>query len=126
MTFEEIPIRMMQLGVDRAWLAAQTDYKLPHIGNILAPNGAPKNKTDKALRRIWEALDREEERQQKPAVSMERQQLVLRPTDAEYNLWNRAANKAGETMLDWTVRTLTQQAAAATGEAPLEKTKSSA
>lgn len=63
MTFEKIPLRMLKLGVDRAWLALQCDYSASHIAKILAPNGDIKAKTDKALRRIWESLDREEVRQ---------------------------------------------------------------
>lgn len=104
MTFEQIPIRMLQLGVDRAWLAKECDYSLRTMAAILAPNASPANKTDKALRRIWEALDREEERQKSPATTFERQQLVLRPTDDEYENWCRAA--AGEPVNLWAVGAL--------------------
>ena len=99
MTFEQIPIRMLQLGVDRTWLCEQCDYSASTIANLLAPNGDPKAKTNKALRRIWEALDREEERQKSPATIFERQQLVLRPTDEEFQLWCRAA--AGDPVNLW-------------------------
>lgn len=61
MNFDDIPLRMAKLGVDRAWLAKQCDYSASTLANALAPKGT--NKTEKALRRIWEALDREEERQ---------------------------------------------------------------
>lgn len=42
---------------------------------------------------MWEALDREEERhgKEKSAPVFERQQLVLRPTDEEYEAWCAAA-----------------------------------
>lgn len=99
MTFDQIPIRMLQLGVDRAWLCEQCDYSPGSLRAILAPNGNPNAKTDKALRRIWEALDREQERQKSPATTFERQQLVLRPTDEEFELWCRAA--AGEPVNLW-------------------------
>lgn len=122
MSFDEIPIRMLRLGVDRKWLATQCDYKLGSIASILAPNGNPKHKTDKALRRIWEALDREEARQaaekaaaaSPPVQLSERQQLVLRPTDAEYEAWSRAHARTVEdhpTLRDWAVASLNETAA---------------
>ena len=107
-SFEQIPIRMLQLGVDRPWLAEQCDYTPDSLRQILAPNG--KGKTNKALRRIWEALDREESRQSaaKTNPPFERQQLVLRPTDAEYEQWCRAAN--GKPTNLWAIEMLNEAA----------------
>jgi hypothetical protein len=111
---------MLQLGVDRDWLAETCDYKRAHVGNILAPNGDPKAKNDKALRRIWEALDREEKRQEEARASAatpvypmpERQQLVLRPTEDEYEAWSSAQLATGSpTLRDWAVDTLNETSA---------------
>lgn len=106
MRFEEIPIRMLQLGVNRAWLSRECDYSLAHVGNILA-RADTKSKTPKALRRIWEALDREEARQQLPVIHFERHQVVLRPSDEEYRVWSEAQRKGGQpTLIDWATDTL--------------------
>lgn len=101
MTFEEIPGRMAKLGVDRAWLAAQCDYTPDSLRQILAPRG--KGKTDKALRRIWEALDREEERQSTPALPQPLSHRVyLEPTSAEFDRWMAAAYRVpGRTFDQW-------------------------
>jgi Peptidase S24-like len=111
MSFDEIPLRMMKLGVDRAWLALHCDYKLGTLAAILAPNGNLSHKTDKALRRIEEALDREEARQQNPVTPLELHQIVLRPTDDEFNNWNRQANKENMIVKDWCMQTLNEAAA---------------
>jgi hypothetical protein len=104
MTFDEISIRMLQLGVDRDWIAANCDYSKSHLANMLAPNGSTKHKTDKALRRIWEALDREEERQKNahriPAPLGHR--VVIEPTDQQFDRWMRAAySQPGRTFDQW-------------------------
>jgi SOS-response transcriptional repressor LexA len=102
MTFEQIPIRMLQLGVDRAWLANACDYSLSTLGNAIAPNGS--NKTDKALRRIWEALDREEERQKGLSTSNEKVpfRVVLEPDKERFDRWMQAVySKPGRTFDDW-------------------------
>lgn len=103
MKFEDIPIRMMQLGVDRAWLAEQCDYKPGTLAAILAPNGNKGHKTDKALRRIWEALDREEERQKavhfKPATLTNT--VTLTPTVEQFDRWMRAAYRNHDTFDEW-------------------------
>jgi hypothetical protein len=103
MNFEEIPIRMLQLGVDRTWLAEQCDYTKGSLARILAPNGDPKAKTDKALRRIWEALDREEERQKqalyKPATLTNT--VTLTPTVAQFDRWMKAAYKYHDSFDEW-------------------------
>jgi len=111
MNFDEIPIRMMKLGVDRAWLAKDCDYSERTIALILAPNSSPANKTDKALRRIWEVLDREEARQKNPVNPLELHQIVLRPTDEELTNWNRAANKENLVIVDWCIQSLNDAAA---------------
>lgn len=103
MTFDDIPIRMMQLGVDRAWLAEQCDYKPGTLAAILAPNGNKGHKTDKALRRIWEALDREEQRQKqavyKPASLTNT--VTLTPTVAQFDRWMRAAYRNHDSFDEW-------------------------
>lgn len=110
MTFEEIPLRMMKLSVTRKWLCEQCDYTPSTLASILAPKGT--NKTEKALRRIWEALDREEERQGQAAAKppYELQQLVLRPDDAHFELWNEVSRKAGMNIREWAVAALTRNA----------------
>lgn len=108
-SFDQIPIRMLQLGVDRQWLADQCDYTRGTLAAILAPNGSPKFKTNKALRRMWEALDREQERQESKKVRpiFERQQLVLRPTDEEYARWSEAQRLGGQpTLAKWALDSL--------------------
>lgn len=102
MNFDEIPMRMLQLGVDRAWLAQQCDYTPDSLRQILAPNG--KGKTDKALRRIWEVLDREEERQKNalgiPEIIPFR--VVLEPDKQRFDSWMRAVySKPGRTFDEW-------------------------
>lgn len=112
MTFDEIPMRMMKLGVDRAWLADQCDYSLGSLARILAPNGDPKAKNDKALRRIWEALDREEERQKKPTVSEDKCAIVVRPTVDELTDWNTASLSQHLTIEQWAIQQLNRAAKA--------------
>ena len=101
MKFEDIPIRMLQLGVDRAWLAEQCDYTTDSLRQILAPKG--KGKTDKALRRIWEALDREEQRQKdaltKPKTLTHR--VILKPSDEQFDRWMRAAYRHHNSFDQW-------------------------
>jgi len=103
MTFEEIPLKMMQLGVDRAWLAQECDYSAGSLAAILAPNGNQKAKTDKALRRIWEALDREETRQKqailKPATLTNT--VTLTPTVAQFDRWMKAAYSQHDSFDEW-------------------------
>ena len=111
MNFDEIPLRMMKLGVDRAWLAQQCDYSPQHMSNILAPNADVKSKTQKALRRIWEALDREEARQQNPVIPLELHQVVLRATDEEFTNWNRKALDEKMLIKDWCIKSLNEAAA---------------
>lgn len=108
MTFEEIPIRMMQLGVDRAWLAAQCDYSMSTLANALARNGT--NKTDKALRRIWDALDREEDRQKNPVTPAAYCQVVVRPDVDQFTKWNEAALEKKLTVEAWCIEALNNAA----------------
>jgi hypothetical protein len=103
MTFDEIPLRMMQLGVDRVWLAQQCDYSPGSLAAILAPNGNQKSKTEKALRRIWEALDREELRQKsaiyRPAPLTNT--VTLTPTQAQFDRWMKAAYQKHDSFDNW-------------------------
>lgn len=112
MKFEDIPLRMMQLGVDRMWLAEQCDYSKRTMGAILAPNGSPANKTDKALRRIWEALDREEERQKaehfKPATLTNT--VTLTPSVAQFDRWMKAAYRNHDSFDEWAKQGLDRMA----------------
>lgn len=110
MTFEEIPLKMMQLGVDRAWLALQCDYSISSIANILAAGGNPKSKTDKALRRIWEVLDREDERRKKPNPPEEKCAMVIRTTADEFANWNVASMNEHLTVENWAVQQLNRAA----------------
>lgn len=102
MTFDEIPIRMMQLGVDRPWLCAQCDYSPSTLASVLAPKGT--NKTDKALRRIWEALDREEARQ-KSAIAIPAplgHRVFIEPTEEQFDTWMQAVyHQPGRTFDTW-------------------------
>jgi hypothetical protein len=109
MTFEEIPLRMHKLGVDRAWLATACRYSKSTLANTLSKNGS--NRNERALSTIWEALDREEARQAALASHppFERQQLVLRPTDREYAAWCREAG--GEPLQEWALAALNRAAA---------------
>ena len=102
MNYDEIPARMIKLGVNRTWLAEQCDYSMSTLASALAPNGS--NKTDKALRRIWEALDREEQRQ-KVALGISELlpfRVVLEPDQARFDRWMQAAHlKPGQTFSEW-------------------------
>ena len=92
---------MIQLGVNRTWLAQECDYTPDSLRQILAPNG--KGKTDKALRRIWEALDREEQRQ-KTALGISEFlpfRLVLEPDKEQFDRWMRAAYKSHNSFEQW-------------------------
>jgi len=109
MTFDEVPLKMIKLGVDRAWLARQCDYTTDSLRQILAPNG--KGKTAKALRRIWEALEREEIRQKRPAVQEAVCQIVVRPDVEEFTKWNKAALSKKKTVEDWAIDALNKAAA---------------
>lgn len=104
MNFEEVPIRMIQLGVDRPWLCRECDYKPGSLAQILAPNGNQKFKTDKALRRIWEALDREEERQ-KSAVMLPAplgHRVFIEPTEEQFDTWMQAVyQQPGRSFDQW-------------------------
>lgn len=111
MTFDEIPLKMLKLGVDRAWLARQCDYKAGTLAAILAPNGNLSHKTEKALRRIWEALEREEIRQKRPAVQESVCQIVVRPDVEEFTKWNKAALSKKKTVEDWAIDALNKAAA---------------
>ena len=119
MTFEEIPIRMLQLGVDRPWLAQECDYSQSTIANFLAPNGDPKSKTQKALRRIWEALDREEERQ-KSAVMLPAplgHRVFLEPTEEQFDTWMQAVyQQPGRSFDQWSKKGLDALAAEELGK----------
>jgi hypothetical protein len=106
MNFDEIPVRMIKLGVDRKWLVENTDYTADSLRQILAPNGNPRAKTERALKTIWDALDREEARQQSPVAPLEQHQLVLRPTDQQFDSWNREANAHGMLIKDWCIEAL--------------------
>jgi len=104
MTFDAIPIRMLQLGVDRDWLCRECDYSSSTLASVLAPKGS--NKTNKALRRIWEALDREEARQlaeknapEPPTLS----NLVIRVETEEFDEWCRAALSRQQIISEWAV-----------------------
>lgn len=127
MTFEAIPIRMLQLSVNREWLAKVCDYTPDSLRQILAPNG--KGKTNKALRRIWEALDREEARQ-KSAVMLPAplgHRVFIEPTEDQFNSWMQAVyQQPGRTFDAWAktgLDTLAQEELAqlkpAEGKAPL-------
>jgi hypothetical protein len=76
------------------------------IANILAKGGNPASKTEKALRRIWEALDREEERQQGTINPIELNQLVIRLDDDEFEKLSQLAAKEGMTVKDWCLMAL--------------------
>lgn len=93
MNFDDIQLRMRELGVDRTWLAAATDYTPAHLANILAPNGDEKSKTKKALRRIWEALDREESARKLAAAmpSPLGYRVFIEPTEEQFDRWMAAA-----------------------------------
>lgn len=108
----------MELGISREWLAEKCHYSKSSIVNILAPGGS--NRSLKALTRISEVLTAEEARQAAekaaaaapPPVIPERQQLVLRPTDAEYEAWSAAQTATGHpTVRDWAVDSLNETAA---------------
>ena len=114
MSFDEIPLRMMKLGVDRAWLAKECDYSSRTMAAILAPNASPANKTDKALRRIWEVLDREEERQKRPHAQEEHCQIVVRPLIMDYERWNKISMRDGLTIEEWAIASLNEAARAKT------------
>ena len=102
MTFEEIPIRMLQLGVDRPWLCQECRYSKSTLANILAPNGS--NRNDRALETIWEALDREEERQ-KSAVMLPAplgHRVFIEPTEEQFDHWMEAVyHQPGRTFDQW-------------------------
>ena len=110
---------MLRLGVDRAWIAKECDYKSGSLAQILAPNGNQKYKTDKALRRIWEALDREEERQKsvqsaKPSKEPASDQIVLNPDDTEYQAWCSAFKVSDAAdFKEWIIHRLNDAAAKA-------------
>ncbi len=90
----------------RAWLCEQCDYKPGSLAQILAPNGSLKFKTDKALRRIWEALDREEARQLAEKNAPEPtplSNLVIRVDTEEFDNWCRAALSHEQIVSDWAV-----------------------
>lgn len=109
MTFDAIPMRMLQLGVDRDWLAQACDYSKSTLASALAPNGS--NKTDKALRRIWEALDREEERQKAAATSTAAPlfRVVIEPEQARFDRWMQAVYaKPGRNFDEWAKQGLDQ------------------
>jgi len=114
MTFEQIPHRMITLGVDREWLAKECDYSPRTLGAILAPKSSAINKTQKALRRIWEALDREEARQNQPKVQtlQESNQLVIKPTEEEFTHWSRVSASKGQPILEWCIESLNEAARA--------------
>lgn len=101
MSFDEIDPRLKKLGKDRAWLAAQCDYSTSTLASALAPNGS--NKTPKALRRMWEALDREEQRQKqekyKPAPLTNT--VTLTPTVDQFDRWMRAAYRNHDSFDEW-------------------------
>lgn len=89
MTFEEIPSRMRALGVDREWLMRECRYSKSTLASTLAPKGT--NRNERALKTIWEALDREEDRQKTPAIPEPlRQPLILEPTPVQFDRWTSA------------------------------------
>lgn len=110
MTFEQIPIRMLQLGVDRVWLAKQCNYSTGSLAAILAPKGNAKAKTDKALRRIWEVLDREEELRKRPSSTTEKCAIIVRPSADELTEWNKASMKQCLTIEQWAIQQLNDAA----------------
>lgn len=113
-SFDQIPIRMLQLGVDRQWLAENCDYTRTHINNILAPNGDARAKTNKALRRMWEALDREEEKQalaESGIIEKPPHTMVLSFDDDEYASLEFAALASNLTLREWSHETLIGAAA---------------
>ena len=61
MTFEEIPARMAKLRVNRKWLMEACNYSKSTLASTLSAKGS--NRNERSLKTIWEALDREEERQ---------------------------------------------------------------
>ena len=95
---------MLRLGVDRAWIAKECDYKSGSLAQILAPNGNQKYKTDKALRRIWEALDREEECQRANIgiIKPLGHRVFMEPSEKQFDRWMQAVYaKPGRNFDDW-------------------------
>lgn len=115
MTFEEIPERMRILSVKRPWLAEVCHYSLSHISNALAPKGNESSKTEATLKRMWEALDREEERQRSlnhTTVDLG-QRLFLDPTKEQFDNWMRASYATADGNFDsWAKEGLDAKAAA--------------
>jgi len=117
MTFEEIPIRMLQLGISRQWLAGACDYSSSTLASIIAPKGT--NRTDKALRRVWEVLDREEERQKAalrapgPLTNI----VTLTPSVAQFDRWMKAAYATHDSFDAWAKEGLDRRAEEELGNA---------
>lgn len=91
MTLEQIKIRMLQLKVDRDWLATACGWTKGNVVNVLAPKGS--NRSPKAIARIKDALDREEERQRLdklPKMDLGAR-VIIEPTQAQFDRWMKAA-----------------------------------
>lgn len=103
MNFDEIPLRMAKLGVDRDWLMKECRYSKSTLANILAPKGS--NKNERALETIWKALDREEERQKKPVFPDPLgHRVFIEPSQAQFDRWMQAAySKPGRTFDEWAI-----------------------
>lgn len=82
---------MIELGVDREWLAATCGWTKGNVVNVLAPKGS--NRSPKAIARIKDALDREEERQRMELEAPKAlgHRVVLEPTKAQFDRWTTAA-----------------------------------
>ena len=102
--FEEIDDRLKALGLDRLWLSKNTPYSAAYIRDVMATNST--RRSERVQKIISEAIEREETSQAVPAVVFESHQLVLRPSDEDYNRWNDAANLANKRVTDWVVDTL--------------------
>ena len=101
MNFDEIPLRMAKLGVDRIWLMKECRYSKSTLANILAPKGS--NKNERALETIWNALDREEERQEKPVLPAPLgHRVFIEPTGQQFDRWMQAAySRPGRNFDQW-------------------------
>jgi hypothetical protein len=84
----DIKKAMVALGVDRAWLAKECGWSMSNVVNVLAPKGS--NRSPKAFDKITKVLDAERQRRLVPEVAFQCHQLVLRPSQAEFNKWSEA------------------------------------
>ncbi len=104
--FENMDERLKAISKDRNWLAEVSGKKPDTIRGALAPNAPLFKRSESLQKALSEAIEREETSQAVPAVVFESHQLVLRPSDEDYNRWNDAANLANKRVTDWVVDTL--------------------